>query len=212
MPSADRRRFLLLTAFISGMSIMALEMSASRLLAPYFGTSLFVWTNIIGVTMISLSIGYYYGGRIADRRPERGLLYRALAATGGYSVLIPFVAPFVMGYSVKAIRTGSAGIFYGSLLATILLFAPPLTALGGVAPFIIRLFGSEQKKAGGTAGSVFSVSTIGSIIGTFLPVLLTIPFLGTKRTIILFGTLLVVVGLSGLERKRYAALALLILG
>ncbi|MFQ5801232.1 MAG: spermidine synthase, partial [Candidatus Hydrothermarchaeales archaeon] len=205
------RRFLLVTAFISGMTIMALEMSASRLLAPYFGTSLFVWTNIIGVTMISLSIGYYYGGKLADRNPVSRLLFGMLVATGLFCILIPFLAPFIMRLSVKGIKSGSAGIFYGSLLGTVLLFAPPLTALGGVVPFIIRLFGGDRKSSGITAGRVFAVSTVGSIMGTFLPVLLTIPLLGTKRTILLFGVILILFGLFGLGRKRQAGLAVLLL-
>jgi predicted membrane-bound spermidine synthase len=211
MFNQGERRFLLITAFISGMSIMALEMSASRLLAPYFGTSLFVWTNIIGITMISLSIGYYYGGKFADKNPKRKLLFGMLVATGLFAVLIPFLAPHIMELSIKGIKSGSAGIFYGSLLATILLFAPPLTALGSVAPFIIRLFAADKKSSGITAGRVFSVSTIGSIIGTFVPVLVSIPLIGTKRTLLVFGTLLVLVGLFGLGRKRQAWLAVLLL-
>jgi spermidine synthase len=203
--------FLLATAFISGMTIMALEMSASRLIAPYFGTSLFVWTNIIGVTMISLSIGYYYGGKIADRRTEKSLLYRVLAATGAFIVIIPFIAPPVMNLSLKAIRTGSAGIFYGSLIGTVLLFAPPITALAGVVPFVIRLTAGDKANSGYTAGRVFSVSTVGSIIGTFLPVLLLIPVIGTKKTILFFGVALLFLGLMGLGKKKKAGLAVLIL-
>jgi predicted membrane-bound spermidine synthase len=203
--------FLLATAFISGMTIMALEMSASRLIAPYFGTSLFVWTNIIGITMISLSIGYYYGGKIADSRTEKSLLYSALAATGAFTVIIPFIAPLVMSLSLKAIKTGSAGIFYGSLIGTVLLFAPPITVLAGVTPFVIRLIGGDEESSGYTAGRVFSVSTVGSIIGTFLPVLLLIPVIGTKNTILVFGVALLFLGLTGLGKKKKAGLAVLIL-
>jgi predicted membrane-bound spermidine synthase len=193
------------------MTIMALEMSASRLLAPYFGTSLFVWTNIIGVTMISLSIGYYYGGKLADQKPTQNLLFMAVVATGLYSILIPFIAPFVMEVSTKAIKTGNAGIFYGSLLATVLLFAPPLAVLGGVVPFTIKLSESDRNKAGFTAGRVFAISTVGSIIGTFLPVLITIPIIGTKRTILVFSANLVLIGLGGLGKKKKSGLAVLLL-
>jgi spermidine synthase len=209
--AARGQSFLLATAFISGMTIMALEMSASRLIAPYFGTSLFVWTNIIGITMISLSIGYYYGGKIADRRTEKGLLYSSLAATGAFTVFIPFIAPFVMSLSLKAIKTGNTGIFYGSLIGTVLLFAPPITALAGVTPFVIRLTGGDEVTSGYTAGRVFSVSTVGSIIGTFLPVLLLIPVIGTKNTILFFGVVLLFLGLTGLGKKKKAGLAVLIL-
>jgi predicted membrane-bound spermidine synthase len=204
-------KFLLLTTFISGMSIMSLEMSASRLIAPYFGTSLFVWTNIIGVTMISLSLGYYYGGKIVDKRPFPDLLFGVILATGVFSVLIPFIAPRVMELSVRAINTGNAGIFYGSLLGTVLLFMPPITALAAVAPFIIRLTTKDSTTYGFTAGRIFAFSTVGSIIGTFLPVLLFIPLIGTKNTILIFGFILTFLGLFGLGKKRIAGFAVLIL-
>jgi len=204
-------KLLLLIAFVSGMSIMALEMCASRLLAPYFGTSIFVWANIIGVTMISLSLGYYYGGRLADRRPAASVLFSGLAATGAFAALIPFAAPPVMALSVRAVHSDSASLFYASLFATVLLFTPPLTALGGVAPFIIRLFEPESRSSGSISGRVFAISTVGSITGTFLPVLVMIPLLGTRATLLFFGSLLLFLGLMGLGRKRLAALAILLL-
>jgi predicted membrane-bound spermidine synthase len=202
---------LITTAFFSGMTIMALEMSASRLLAPYYGTSLFVWTNIIGITMISLSLGYYYGGKLADRNPYQDVLFKFVSSTGGFSILIPFVAPQIMELSTIAVKTGNAGIFYGSLIVTLLLFAPPITVLAGVSPFIIRLSGSDRSDSGFTAGRIFAYSTVGSIIGTFLPVLLMIPLLGTKKTILFFGVLLILIGLLGLGKRKNAGLALLIL-
>jgi predicted membrane-bound spermidine synthase len=205
------RTFLLITAFTSGMTIMALEMSASRLLAPYFGTSLFVWTNIIGITMISLSLGYYYGGKLVDKRPNPDLLFTVLLGTGIFSILIPFIAPVVMELSTVAIKKGNAGIFYGSLIGTVLLFAPPITALAGVAPFIVRLLGGNEKTLGFTAGRIFAYSTVGSIIGTFLPVLLMIPLLGTKKTILIFGVLLIFLGIFGLGRKKQSGLVVLLL-
>jgi len=209
--AGENTRLLLSTAFISGMSIMALEMSASRLLAPFFGTSLFVWTNIIGITMISLSIGYYFGGKIADGKPDSKPLFKVLLATSVFTVLIPFIAPAVMRVSQSAVKTGSTGVFYGSMLGTILLFAPPLTALGGVSPYVIRLTISEAASSGSVAGKVFAVSTVGSILGTFLPVLILIPVLGTKQTILIFGVCLIVLSLIGLGKQRLSVFALLLL-
>ena len=207
----ENNLLLVVTAFISGMSIMALEMSASRLLAPYFGTSLFVWTNIIGITMISLSIGYYYGGRIADGKTDSKPMFRVLLGTGSFAVLIPFFAPIVMSVSQGAVSSGSAGVFYGSMLGTILLFAPPITALGGVSPYVIRLSTSGDGSYGTVAGRVFAVSTVGSILGTFLPVLLLIPIVGTKQTILIFGVALIVLGLIGLGKQGLSLVALLLL-
>src|SRR3989338_8273699 len=128
-------RFLLATTFVSGMSIMAVEMCASRLLAPYFGTSLFVWTNIIGIIMIALSIGYYFGGKIADKYQSKILFYSIILGSGAYLCLVPFVSKYIMQFSIKAINTASVGLFFSSLFATLIIFAIPLAFLGMISPF-----------------------------------------------------------------------------
>src|SRR3989344_1871936 len=124
--------FLLLITFLSGMAVMAVEMSASRLLAPYFGTSLFVWTNIIGIVTIALAIGYRYGGMLADKRPSISLLYKIILSAGIFITFIPFIAKPVMQLSVTGITERSISIFYSSLLTTVILFALPLIVLGMV--------------------------------------------------------------------------------
>ena len=174
------RKFLLATVFVTGMSIMAIEMSASRLVAPFFGTSLVVWTNIIGLIMLSLSVGYYYGGRLADRRPEWALLYKLITGAGIGMFIIPYIANPVMSYAAS----GTVGTFLGSLIAVVLLFIVPFTLLGMVAPFVIKLAANTIDDVGNTAGSIYALSTVGSIIGTYLPALLFIPWLGTRRTIL----------------------------
>ncbi len=190
------RKFLLATVFVTGMSIMAIEMSASRLVAPFFGTSLVVWTNIIGLIMLSLSVGYYYGGRLADRRPEWALLYKLITGAGIGMFIIPYIANPVMSYAAS----GTVGTFLGSLIAVVLLFIVPFTLLGMVAPFVIKLAANTIDDVGNTAGSIYALSTVGSIIGTYLPALLFIPWLGTRRTILFFAAALVLVGIAGLLR------------
>src|SRR5579859_2605364 len=117
------------------MTSLAAEMSASRLLEPYFGTSLFVWANIIGLILIYLSAGYYLGGRIADRYPAARYLYLLTAIAAAALILIPFIARPILLLSLHAFATYSIGSFLGSMLGTILLFAVPITLLGCVSPY-----------------------------------------------------------------------------
>ncbi len=205
-------RFLKLTVFLCGMSVMGIEMSASRLLAPSFGTSLFIWTNIIGAMMTGLSLGYWFGGRIADRHPRADVFYKIILGAGLLVGAIPFLAQPIMKISTEAIRHGQASIVVGSLLATIGLFVLPITLLGMVSPFAIRLASRGEDVLGATAGSLYALSTVGSLIGTWLPVLLTIPVLGTRRTILSFAAVLVLVGLVGLFRKTAVAAPLVAVG
>ncbi|MBI2944151.1 MAG: fused MFS/spermidine synthase [Candidatus Wallbacteria bacterium] len=191
--------------FFCGLAVMGIEMAASRLLAPFFGTSLFVWTNLIGSIMAALSAGYWLGGRLADRHPRHEVLYRIILGAGVLVAAVPYLTQPVMAVSVKAIDHGEAGLVVGSLLATILLFAVPIVLLGMVSPFAIRLASQGEERLGKTAGSLYALSTFGSIAGTFLPALVTIPLLGTRRTILAFAAVLIVVGAAGLARR--AALA-----
>lgn len=186
--------FLKATVFVTGLSIMAVEMSAARLVAPFFGTSLIVWTNIIGLIMAALSAGYYLGGRLADKRPEWLLLYKLILGAGLGIFAVPFIATPVMSRAAS----GTVGLFIGSLVAVILLFVVPFTLLGMVSPFVIRLAATALEEVGNTAGSIYALSTVGSIIGTYLPALFCIPLVGTRRTILFFAAALILVGIVGL--------------
>jgi len=198
--------FLLIIAFVSGFSIMAMEISASRLLAPYFGSSLFVWTNIIGIVLIALSFGYYIGGKLADKIPQLNILLKIIFVSGILFLIIPSIikplASFININSLAA-QPASAVIFISSLILTTILFAIPLFLLGMVSPFIIKLYSLAQvEKIGELSGTVFSISTIGSILGTFLPTLFFIPVLGTKTTIYIFAIILIFLGSFGFSKKK----------
>lgn len=182
----------LLVAFLAGVSTMAIEMTASRLLAPAFGTSLAVWTNIIGVMMVALCIGYTVGGRYADKTPSAGALSGVILFAGLWSALIPLASGPVLKLLVEALALEE---FTGSFVGTIILFAVPIFLLGMVNPFAIRLAAGDVESVGRLSGQVYSVSTLGSLVGTFLPVLLTIPLLGTAKTMYLFSVLLIGTGL-----------------
>ena len=194
------RRFLLAAVLIGGISTLGVELSASRLLAPFFGTSQLIWANVIGLTLIYLTIGYRVGGRLADRRPEQRLLGLILLAAGLATAIIPLVARPILAWSAVAFSTFSVGVFVGSLFGVLLLFSVPIILLGMVSPFAIRLSMRDVASAGSTAGSLYALSTIGSIVGTFLPVLVLIPALGTSRTFYIFALLLVVTGAIGMRR------------
>ncbi len=189
-----------------------MELSASRMLAPFFGTSTFVWTNIIGVIMIALALGYIWGGRIADRRPQLSLLLRLISLACVILLFIPWVAPWVENRFLGLMfPLGSASlvIFLGSLISVAILFFLPIVLLGMVSPFLIRLL-SEEKEVGSSAGLIFGISTIGSILGTFLPILVFIPLIGTARTITFFASLLLLVALLGFAQKKYFIIALIL--
>ena len=199
----NARTWLVLTvAFFSGMSVLAVEISASRLLAPFFGTSIIIWAVVIGLTLLYLSIGYWIGGRLADQRPYEDTLYHIVGIASFLVGLIPFLSKPVLSVSSQAIASLNGGLFFGSLVGVLLLLAVPLTLLGMVSPFAIRLVTSDVRQAGKRAGQVFAVSTVGSILGAFIPVLLLIPTVGTRSTFLIFAVLLLGLALIATTRLR----------
>ncbi len=193
---------LILLVFVAGACSLAVELSASRLLAPYFGTSLFVWANLIGLILLYLTIGYYIGGRLADRYPRPAVLYLLTICASILIGLIPFISRPILLWSLTSFATYSVSVFYGSLVSVILLFAAPMILLGCVSPFAIRLSVEQVIRSGRTAGQLYAISTAGSILGTFLPVLWLIPTIGTYRTFIVFAISLLIVSIIGLVALR----------
>src|SRR5437588_2743126 len=196
---------LILLVFVAGAASLAVELAASRLLAPYFGTSLFVWANLIGLILLYLTIGYFLGGRIADRYPRPVVLYGLTSTAALLISAIPPLSRPILTWSQSAFATYSISVFYGSLVAVILLFALPMILLGCVSPFAIRLSVERVGKSGRTAGQLYAISTAGSILGTFLPVLWLIPNIGTYRTFFVFAVSLLLVSIVGLIVTRLAS-------
>jgi spermidine synthase len=203
-----RRFLLLLTVFTGGMTTLGVEMSASRLLDPFFGNSLIIWAVLIGTVLLYLTVGYYIGGKWADRKPYYHTLYQITAWSSFLLGLVPFVARPVLLWSMQGFAEYSAGILAGSLLGVIALFAVPITLAGCVSPFAIRLLMEEEgvEHSGNVAGGLYALSTVGSLVGTFLPVLLLIPNTGTRNTFLLMASALLLVSLVGLfsEVRRRA--------
>ncbi|MHB8587259.1 MAG: spermidine synthase [Candidatus Dormibacteraceae bacterium] len=213
MPNPQSRRLLLPLVFVSGMTSLGVEFGASRLLAPYFGTSLYVWGVLIGLILIYLSAGYVIGGRLADRHPRDEVLYQITAWAGLWIGLIPLVSYPILLVSQQGFKEFSVGLVAGTLLAVVLLFAVPVILLGCVSPFAIRLLLKDVETGGNTAGRVYSLSTAGSILGTFLPVFWFIPTFGTRPTLVGFGLALVVISVAGLwpRRRLYAAFGIAVM-
>jgi spermidine synthase len=191
-PPREVNRSLELGALVFGAGIGALatEITASRLLAPYFGSSTIVWANLIGIVLAALAVGYWLGGRIADRRPEPHLLGLIVLGGAVFVALIPFVAKPFLDFTVEGLDEASAGAVVGSFLAVVLLCAPPVVLLGMVSPFAIRLAVSDVETAGAVAGRLYALSTAGSLLGTFLPALVLIPAIGTQRTFLVVAAIL----------------------
>jgi spermidine synthase len=206
-------RLLLPLVFVSGMASLGVEFGASRLLAPYFGTSLYVWGVLIGLILVYLSAGYVIGGRLADRHPRDQVLYQLTAWAGLWIGLIPLVSYPILLASQQGFKDLSLGLVAGTLLAVGLLFAVPVILLGCVSPFAIRLLLRDVETSGNTAGRVYALSTAGSILGTFLPVFWFIPTYGTRPTLEGFGLALVGISVVGLwpRRKLYASFAVAVI-
>jgi spermidine synthase len=205
-----QRRFLYLAVFTGGVTTLAVEISAARLLGSIFGTSNIVWANVIGLILVYLTAGYFIGGRVADRWPTFTMFYTVLVWAAFFSGLIPLVAQPVLHLAARAVQDFDAAVTVGSFISVLVLFAVPVTLLGFISPFALRLALSTVSDAGRTAGQMYAISTLGSIIGNFTPVLLLIPQIGTTRTFLVFAGLLMAIGLAGLARQnRRAALRLL---
>jgi spermidine synthase len=197
-----------LIAFVEGASTLGTEIAAARLLAPYFGDSTLIWANTIATVLVALSIGYWIGGRWADRDPTLRGLCRLVLVSAALLAIVPFVAHPFLGQAVNALDTIEAGAFVGSLIAVLVLVAVPVLVLGMASPYALRLSVRAVEEAGATAGRLSAISTIGSLAGTFLSALVLIPFVGTKRTFLLFALLLACVAVVGLGRRALAAPAI----
>ena len=183
--------------FVVGTGSLGAEIAAVRLLAPYFGASTIVWANTIGTVLVALSIGYWLGGRLADRHPNMRALCLVALSAAVLLALVPFVADPLLDVAVDALDEISAGAFVGSLLAVLVLVAVPVLLLGTVSPWAIRLAVHSVEEAGTVAGRLYALSTAGSLLGTLLSALLLIPLVGTRRTFLIFALAIAVVAVLG---------------
>ncbi len=186
--------FLYLTEFFAGMSVMAVELGASRLLAPYFSSSQIVWTIIIGTIMIAMALGNIYGGKSADKSPNPDKLYGRILIAAVWIALIPVAGKYiVLGISALLIFTVNNNfLIIAAFCACMVIFVFPLFLLGTVTPSLAKYSVSSLDDSGRTVGKLGAFNTIGSIIGTFVPTFVTIPTVGTSITFLIFAGILIV--------------------
>jgi spermidine synthase len=194
-------RLLTLTVFVVGTASLGAEIAAARLLAPWFGDSTIVWANTIATVLVALSIGYWLGGRLADVHATRSGLGKLVLLAAVLIAIVPFIARPFLRVSVDALDEVEAGAFVGSLLGVLFLIAAPVLVLGTVTPYALRLSLTTVDSSGRIAGRLYAISTLGSLAGTFASALVLIPFLGTRRTFLVFAALLAVAGALCLWRR-----------
>lgn len=196
------------------MSTLAIEFTASRLLQTVYGTSNIVWANVIGLVLLALTAGYFIGGRLADRHPRETVFYGLVSVAGFCAVFFLLLTGAVLRQAASALAVMNVSALAGSLALIILALVVPVTLLGCLSPFAIRLAVRDVAEAGRISGRIYAVSTLGSLLGTYLPVLIVIPLAGSRMAAVIFGSLLLLVGLVGLwrsttiRRTRMAALLL----
>ena len=196
--------------FIVGAAVMILELTGSRVLAPYLGTSIFVWTSLIGIILASLSLGYFWGGRLADMRANYRIFSLIILGGGFFVGITALTKSFVF----IGIENLTGDIRLGSVVATLVLFAPASVVLGMVSPYAVRLKIKDLKKSGRTVGSLYAISTIGSIVGTFLTGFFLISILGNTKILYLLSLILIItsffVYFQGLNKVKFVLVIFLI--
>jgi spermidine synthase len=192
------KAFLYLTEFFAGMSVMAVELGASRLLAPYFSSSQIVWTIIIGTIMIAMALGNIYGGRSADKNPDPGKLYGRVLLAAVWIAAIPAVGKYIIvGISALLIfSVNSNFLIIAAFAACMVIFVFPLFLLGTVTPSLAKYSVGNLEESGKVVGTLGAFNTIGSIIGTFVPTFVTIPSVGTSITFLIFAGILLVLAVA----------------
>lgn len=189
--------YLYMTEFFAGMSVMAVELGASRLLAPYFSSSQIVWTIIIGTIMIAMALGNIWGGRSADKNPNPDRLYVRMIIAAVWIAAIPVLGKYVIiGISAALVFTVSNNfLIWAAFLACMIIFVFPLFLLGTVTPSLVKYTVDSLDDSGKTVGSLNAFNTVGSIIGTFVPTFVTIPAVGTSVTFLIFAGILLLLAL-----------------
>jgi len=193
-----KKYFLEVIVFISGAVVMILELSGSRIMAPYLGNSLPVWTAIIGVILGSLSLGYFLGGRMADRKADLLILAKLLFVAGLFIGVLAFVDEIVL----VLIRLLTDNLRINILISSIILLAPSSVVLGMISPYAIRLHIKNVETSGSAVGTLYALSTLGSIAGTFLAGFFLISYFGTFKIIIFLALTMFLVSFLS-DSKKY---------
>jgi len=200
------RKYISFTVFIAGMTTLSAEFGASRLLQMRFGSVNIVWAVIIGLILVYFAAGYAIGGKQADKSPYPQTMFNILAWGGAILGVIPVIAQPILLASATAMEALNLGVIAATFLSTLALFSVPVTLLAMTSPFAIRITLESAEQAGNVAGNLYALSTVGSVLGAFLPALILFPLIGTSRTILFSGLLVLLVAIGGLwlsgEKKK----------
>jgi len=199
------RNFLFLLSFIEGASVMACELFSAKMIAPFFGGSLYVWAAVLGITLFALMSGYYLGGYISERSKKANLVYWILLAAGFFLMIMPYTSIWSMSNFIDM------SVQMGSTLSLLIFMFPPLLFMGMTSPIIINLINTKLDETGKSAGSVYAISTLGGIIATFLVGFYLLPEFGIKWPCFMFGLLLSFLPLITLLKARFFAAAVFLL-
>jgi MFS family permease len=183
--------------FLLGVAMMGFQMAASRFLTPYFGSGIQVWASLISTTMLALMAGYYIGGSLADKRPRSGVLGVALVIAGAFLAAAPFVKDPILNWASMSIEN----IVLGALVASVAIMVAPLTLMSFFSPYAVRLLLADAQHGGRTAGLVYSITTVGNIVGTLGTSFVLMPMMGSKDITLVFGALVALCG-AGLIALR----------
>ena len=187
----------LFIGFMLGVALMGIEMAAMRMLTPYYGSSIDIWACMISTVMLSLMAGYYLGGMVADRFPQSQTLGAVVVVAGVFLVGVPYVATPVLDWMVGIWGQGDHNqLIIGALLSAILMMFLPMTLLSFFSPFAVRLLLSDAAHGGRVAGSVYSITTIGNIVGTLGTALGLMRFMGSRDIMFSFAGVIIVCGLA----------------
>jgi predicted membrane-bound spermidine synthase len=196
--------FILLLSFLEGAAVMTVELAGAKMLAPVFGTSLYVWAATLGITLFALTAGYYSGGYFSAKSSTLKSIYLVLLLAGIFTMQMPITSKFIF----KA--TFDMDVRIGASLSLLVFMMPPLIFMGMTSPLIIRYFTQHADMAGKSAGTVYAISTLGGILSTFLTGFYLLPVLGIKYTVLISGATLILPATLGLIYfKQYNDLLLL---
>lgn len=209
--SSHSKRLFGVTTFVIGAGVMAVELTASRLLAPFFGASMFVWTSLIVTILLALALGYWTGGNLAGKGAKIGTVGAALCGTSITLIfgviILPICANATSGF-LTSFSAAFVALFLGSFVAAVVAFAAPVFLLAAAGPILLKEW-SEGSDIGNASGKYFAISTVGSVVGTLLPTLILVPTVGARHTIEMIALIFMALGLALIPWRRDALAALI---
>jgi spermidine synthase len=192
-------------SFIEGGAVMVIELLGAKIIAPYYGASLYVWSSVLGVTLGALASGYYLGGYVSRKYPGERPLFLVLLVGAFFAAIAPLIAPYILAF------TDPLGVRLGSLVSVFLYLLPPVVCMGMVSPLVIQLINERKEDAGKSAGTVYAISTVGGILATFLAGFFMIPTLGIRLTSFITGGILGALALTYFFMMKKNSLALTVI-